>query len=120
MDTPAAVEFDSVTKVYPRGLWRRPPVAAVDGVSLRVMPGEVFGLLGPNRAGKTTLVKMLLSLCRPTSGSIGRRAKPADDRATLGRVGYMHENHAFPHYLNARDLLMLYGALTLIPYEKLG
>jgi ABC-2 type transport system ATP-binding protein len=42
------------------------------------------------------------------------------DRSTLGRIGYMHENHAFPRYLNARELLAYYGAMTLIPYEKLG
>jgi ABC-2 type transport system ATP-binding protein len=38
----------------------------------RTEPGEAFGLLGPNRAGKTTLVKVLLSLCRPTAGEATR------------------------------------------------
>ncbi len=94
--------------------------ATVDQVSFHIERGEVFGLLGPNRAGKTTLVKMLLSLCRPTSGQIVRLGQPAADRRTLARVGYMHENHAFPRYLDARELLWCYGAMTLIPYERLG
>ena len=69
----------------------------------------MFGLLGPNRAGKTTLVKLLLSLCRPTSGRVVRLGKPASDRSTLARVGYVHENHAFPRYLTATGLLEYYG-----------
>jgi ABC-2 type transport system ATP-binding protein len=109
--------FDHVTKVYSRGLLRKRTVRAVDDVSLDIGPGEVFGLLGPNRAGKTTLVKMLLSLCRPTAGQIRRMGQPASVRSTLGRIGYMHENHAFPRYLTAAGLLEYYGAMTLAPYE---
>src|SRR4051794_3112159 len=59
-----AVEFVEVCRDYTLGLLRRRTLRAVDRVSLRVEAGEVFGLLGPNRAGKTTLVKLLLSLCR--------------------------------------------------------
>ena len=117
---PSAIEFIDICRDYTLGLWPRRTLRAVDRVSLRIESGEVFGLLGPNRAGKTTLVKMLLSLTRPTSGSILRLGQPVADRRTLGRIGYMHENHAFPRYLSARELLMLYGALTLIPFEKLG
>jgi ABC-2 type transport system ATP-binding protein len=110
-----AVEFDAVSKDYPTGLWKRRPLRAVAGVSFRVEPGEVFGLLGPNRAGKTTLVKMLLSLCKPTAGRVARLGRPAGDRITLARVGYVHENHAFPRYLSATALLGYYGALSLLP-----
>src|SRR5205085_7976318 len=75
----------------------------------------IFGLLGPNRAGKTTLVKLLLSLAQATSGAILRLGEPVRDRRTLARVGYVHENHAFPRYLSAAGLLEFYGALTLLP-----
>ncbi|MHB0997453.1 MAG: ATP-binding cassette domain-containing protein, partial [Elusimicrobiales bacterium] len=43
---------------------------AVDGLNLRVEPGEIFGFLGPNGAGKTTTVKVLSGIMRPTSGSV--------------------------------------------------
>lgn len=109
------LEFDAVAKDYPRGLFGRDRLRAVDGVSFRVEPGEAFGLLGPNRAGKTTLVKLLLSLCRPTSGKVLRLGKPTDDRTTLGRIGYVHENPAFPRYLSASSLLHFFGSLTLLP-----
>ena len=115
MATTAAVEFDEVCKDYPRGLWHQAAVHAVAGVSLRVETGEVFGLLGPNRAGKTTLVKLLLSLCRPTRGGVRRLGQPANDRSTLARTGYVHENQAFPRYLTASSLLEFYGALSLLP-----
>ena len=110
--TAPAVEFLDICRRY-RAL------RAVDRVSFRVEPGEVFGLLGPNRAGKTTLVKMLLSLTKPTSGSASRLGAPIRDRSTLARVGYMHENHAFPRYLCARELLGYYGAMSLVPFEPL-
>jgi ABC-2 type transport system ATP-binding protein len=109
------VEFDQVCKDYPRGLWHRGAVHAVADVSLRIETGEVFGLLGPNRAGKTTLVKLLLSLCRPTRGRVSRLGQPANQRGTLARTGYVHENQAFPRYLTASGLLEFYGALSLLP-----
>ena len=108
----AVAEFDGVVKDYPAPWPGRRRLRAVDGVSLRIEPGEVLGLLGPNRAGKTTLVKLLLSLCRPTAGHVARLGRPADDRSTLGRIGYVHEHPAFPHYLTAAGLLDYYGAMT--------
>jgi ABC-2 type transport system ATP-binding protein len=117
MDSPVA-ELVEITKDYPAGGLACRTLRAVDGVSLRVEQGEVFGLLGPNRAGKTTLIKILLSLCRPNSGWAARFGAPAGDQRTLARIGYVHENHAFPKYLTAVGLLEYYGALTLIPYEE--
>jgi len=110
----AVAEFEGVSKVYRVGLLRRSPVQAVADVTFRVEAGEVFGLLGPNRAGKTTLVKLLLALCRPTAGRVTRLGRPADDAATLARVGYVHENPAFPRYWDAAGLLEYYGAMTLL------
>lgn len=113
MTNPVA-HFDQVTKVYGAGLWQR-RITAVEKVTLSVPPGIVLGLVGPNRAGKTTLVKLLLSLCRPTAGRIQRFGRPASDRRTLDRVGYLHESQAFPGYLTACGLLDYYGALALVP-----
>lgn len=114
----ATAEFLHVSKTYQR-LFGRHQVPAVHDATLSLRRGEVFGLLGPNRAGKTTLVKMLLSLCRPTSGEVRRLGRPAADRSTLARVGYVHENHAFPRYLSATTLLEYYGALSLAGHEDL-
>lgn len=111
-------EFRNVAKVYRDPYSLRPPLQALHDVSFRLMPGSVCALLGPNRAGKTTLVKILLSLCQPTGGTVQRQGRPLSDRSTLGQIGYVHENHAFPKYLTAAGLLEYYGALTLLPIEE--
>jgi ABC-2 type transport system ATP-binding protein len=116
----AAAVFDQVVKTYPTGLLGRGPgVPALRGVSLTVPAAGVFGLLGPNRAGKTTLVKLLLSLAEPTAGAITRLGAPPSDRRTLARIGYMHENHAFPRYLSAGELLAFYGGLSGVPSPQI-
>jgi ABC-2 type transport system ATP-binding protein len=109
---PPAAEFIDVSKSYRRRLRAGPGVCALRGISFAVEPGEAVALLGPNRAGKTTLLKILLGLCRPSAGRVFRLGRPLADRSTLSRVGYMHENQAFPRYLTASELLGYYGALT--------
>jgi ABC-2 type transport system ATP-binding protein len=116
--TAVMAEFVKVVKDYPIGVLRRGFLRAVDHVSLQIRAGEVFGLLGPNRAGKTTLVKLLLSLCHPSTGQVLRLGRPVAERRTLARVGYVHENHAFPRYLTATALLRYYGALSLLTAEQ--
>jgi ABC-2 type transport system ATP-binding protein len=113
-DSPVAA-FEQVSKVYRSGWLRRVRIPAVRDVTLAISRGEVFGLLGPNRAGKTTLVKLLLSLCRPTQGCVFRFGRDAADQQTLARVGYLHETHAFPSYLTAEGLMHFYGALAHVP-----
>jgi ABC-2 type transport system ATP-binding protein len=61
-------------------------VTAVDGINLRIRPGEVVALLGPNGAGKTTTVDMLLGLSRPTDGSVQVYGRPPHDAVALGLV----------------------------------
>ena len=89
-------------------------------MSFKVRGGCVFGLLGPNRAGKTTLVKTLLSICRPTAGTILRLGRDVSQRSTLARIGYLHESPAFPRYLTARAFLDYYGALSLLTRRELA
>jgi ABC-2 type transport system ATP-binding protein len=108
-------EFLGVGKSYPQDWFGRALLPALRDITLRVNPGEAIGLVGPNRAGKTTLVKILLSLCAPSTGQARRFGRPLTDRSTLARVGYVHESPAFPRYLNARELLQYYGALSLLP-----
>lgn len=109
---PDAAIFDGVEKHYQTSFFSRQGLPAVRGVSLTIPSGSIFGLLGPNRAGKTTLVKLLLSLTKPSAGTVSRLGEPIQSRQTLGRVGYMHENHAFPRYLSASEVLYFYGGMA--------
>ena len=113
------VEFVDVSKTYRARLRPGRTVEALRRVGFGIEPGEVFALLGPNRAGKTTLLKILLGLCSPTAGRVFRLGRPLTERGTLARVGYMHENQAFPRYLTARKLLEFYGELSGISSSAL-
>ena len=61
--------LENVGKTF-RDFWLRPTVKAVDGLSLCVRRGEVFGLLGPNGSGKSTTIKMILGLLPPSEGVV--------------------------------------------------
>ena len=114
--TDAAVDVRGVVKHYKPSLWnrlrRRPGVHALDGVDLTVYRGEIFGLLGPNGAGKSTLVKILLGLVRPTKLQGSLLGDRVGKRATMGRVGYLPEQHRFPPYLTGRQIVEFFSALS--------
>ncbi|MCA9415592.1 MAG: ATP-binding cassette domain-containing protein, partial [Candidatus Omnitrophica bacterium] len=62
----AVLKTENLTKIFKKG-WKEAKVA-LDGLSIEVQEGEIFGFLGPNGAGKTTTIKILLRLLKPTSG----------------------------------------------------
>src|SRR5437763_2954440 len=106
---PSALEFDNVTKEY-RSFFRRESVKALDGFSLRVEPGEIFGFLGPNGAGKTTAIHIALGFMFPSSGRGLMLDQPFGHAATRRRVGFLAENVALYHRPAAR-MVGFYGAL---------
>jgi len=107
-----AAECRNVVKVYPAKQFGRRWLRAVDGVSLRFPSGQTTGLIGPNQAGKTTLIKLLLSLCQPTRGRVWRFGRPGTERWTLAATGYMPEVSALPEHQTARNVLELFGLLS--------
>ncbi len=78
---------------------------ALDNLSLRVMPGEVFGLLGPNGAGKTTTIKVLTGLVVPSSGKVNVCGfDPLCESVEVkARIGYVAENPIVYESLSPRD-----------------
>jgi ABC-type multidrug transport system ATPase subunit len=86
---------------------------AVDGLSFSVNQGEVFGFLGQNGSGKSTTIRMLLSLIHPTSGSIELFGKSleANRTAILEEVGAIIERPDLYPYLTAKEHLQLFAKL---------
>ena len=106
-----AIRTEALTKHYTVGFWRPRPYVALDGLTLQVEQGEVFGFLGPNGAGKTTTLKLLMQLIYPTSGHAEILGKPIGDVSVKRRVGYLPETPYFYDYLTAEELLNYFGAL---------
>jgi ABC-2 type transport system ATP-binding protein len=86
-------------------------VTAVDGLSLDVRRGEVFGFLGPNGAGKTTTLKILMGLIYPSGGTASLLGRPVGDRMAKAKVGFLPESPYFYEYLTSREFLKFYGHL---------
>ena len=100
MSVPLAVESEGLTKRFGRQV-------AVDAVDLAVPGGAVYGFLGPNGSGKTTTIRMLLGLVRPTAGRHTLLGAPMPGGAgrVLPRVGALIEGPGFHPYLSGRDNL---------------
>lgn len=101
------IETKSLTKYYNNGR-----VKALNDVSLKVKNGQIFSLLGPNGAGKTTLVKVLLGIVLPTRGSGKINGITIRSHHSHSSIGYLAENHRFPDFLTARQILLYYGQMS--------
>jgi ABC-2 type transport system ATP-binding protein len=86
-------------------------IRAVDGVSLSVHPGEIYGLLGPNGSGKTTLIRLLVGLLRPTSGSVRLLGQKVPDKDLLRQVGYMTQASALYQELTVRENISFFAEM---------
>ncbi|HEY3436295.1 MAG TPA: ATP-binding cassette domain-containing protein [Actinotalea sp.] len=98
---PLAVRTEGLTKQFRSGQ------VAVDDIDLLVPRGSVYGFIGPNGSGKTTTIRMLLGLVRPTRGRawLLEQPMPQAGGAVLPRVGVLVEGPAFQPYLSGRDNL---------------
>jgi ABC-2 type transport system ATP-binding protein len=100
-----AIEIEGLTKDYPTGFLHLRRARALDGLSLTVERGEIFGFLGGNGAGKTTTIKILMRLMTPTAGRARILGRDAADVSVHARIGYLPEAPYFYDYLTARELL---------------
>jgi len=105
------IEINNLTKDYEVGFWRKRKVRALDGLSLNVEAGQIFGFLGANGAGKTTTLKLLMRLIFPTTGSARILGHDIGDVAMHARIGYLPESPYFYDYLSPREFLDYCGQL---------
>lgn len=99
------LELNNITKNFGE-------IRAVDSVSLKVLEGEMLGLVGPNGSGKSTLIKIMLGIARPTSGKVLLdNGEMTDSRwkELRKRIGYMPERVSFYDNLTGRETLELFA-----------
>ena len=90
----------------------------MDGLSLEVKRGEVFGILGPNGSGKTTTMGMILDIINPTSGDFSWFGKPSH-KDTRKRIGAILEHPIFYPYLTAVQNLKIVCDIKEVPYSRI-
>jgi ABC-2 type transport system ATP-binding protein len=101
----AAIEIENLTKDYPYGFLHLKKKRSLEGLTMRVEDGEVFGFLGPNGAGKSTTIKLLVGLIFPDVGTAQILGKPITDIEMHRDIGYLPEQPYFYDYLTAAEVL---------------
>lgn len=111
------IKTQGLTKKFKIGKKEESELIAVDGLSLEVERGEVFGFLGPNGAGKTTTVRMLTGLIRPTTGSaqIAGFELGKNDTEIRRNVGILTESPGMYERLTAEKNLNIFANLYDVP-----
>ena len=111
-EQPCAIQIRGLSKTYKTGFWFAPKVTkALKGFHLDVYENQAFGLMGLNGAGKTTVIKLMLGLLKPNSGSINLMGGSISDRAIRSQIGYLSELPYFSKQHTGRELLEYFGSL---------
>src|SRR5881397_24351 len=106
-NNPSSIEVDGLVREFKKG------PRAVDGIDLRVEPGEIYGFLGPNGAGKSTTVLMLTTLLPPTSGTarVGGYDVVRQGSQVRASIGAALQEAALDPILTGREHLLLQATL---------
>ena len=113
----SVLNFDRVTRRFSRG---EESLTALDAVSFALAPGRVTGLIGPDGAGKTTLMRLACGLLRPDRGAISVLGIDAidDPQAVQSAVGYMPQRFGLYEDLSVQENLDLYADLQGLPQSS--
>ncbi len=116
--TDSAIEVENLHKIY-RSVFGKKFYALRD-VSLTVDRGTIFGLIGQNGAGKTSLVKILLGLSTPAAGSARVLGSSPSDPLIRRRIGYLPEQMRLPDYFRAANFMNYMGRLNGVDSNSLS
>jgi sodium transport system ATP-binding protein len=113
------IETQQLTKVFRDR--KRGEVRAVDGINLRCEPGRIYGLLGANGAGKTTALRLLATLLKPSSGTASVAGCDAirEPEKVRARIGFLSSGTALYGRLTARETVEYFGRLHDVPEDLL-
>lgn len=102
-----AIQTSHLTKYYSGG-----KIKALEDFTINVEKGQIFSLLGPNGAGKSTFIKIMLGIVHPTRGDASILDRNIKDYSIHSKIGYLPENHRFPEFLTARQVLLYFGKMS--------
>ena len=108
--TEPILKITNLSKSF-RSHWTFRPIKAVKDVSLEILPGESFGFLGHNGAGKTSTIKCIVGLIQKTSGSIEIDGQDASKVETHSKIGYLPEHPYFYDHLSVIETLDFFASL---------
>lgn len=112
----SVIQTYELTKEFRHPLfWWVTRARALNGLTINIEPGEVYGLLGPNGSGKSTTIKLLLGMLWPTSGEVSIFGRRPSDVNVKEKIGYLPENSHLYRFLNAEETLDFYGRLFHLP-----
>lgn len=115
----AVVVFSEVSKVYKKShLFKIIETQALRRFNLEIFKGEIIGILGLNGAGKTTAMKLLCGLLRPTAGRITVFGFEPESMVAKSNIGFLPEFPYFYPYLTAVESLGFYARLSGLPQKK--
>ena len=106
-----AIEVRDVRQSFRTGFWLK-QVEVLRGITFDVPEGTVFGLIGPNAAGKTTLIYNLAGVRRPTAGTVRVAGMPAGGVSARRKIGFLPERPYFHEHLTAEEFLRYMGTLA--------
>lgn len=104
MDQSTCISIQSVDKSFGK-------MKVLDSIDLSVQTSEIFGLLGPSGAGKTTLVRMIAGIDTPSSGRVTVLNTPMPDLTIMQRIGFMAQSDALYTELTARENLDFFAGI---------
>ncbi|MGC6445381.1 MAG: ATP-binding cassette domain-containing protein [Rubripirellula sp.] len=112
------ITVDALSKIYADT--SRGDLLAVDGVSFSVQPGEIFGLLGANGAGKTTVLRILSTVLKPTSGTalVAGHSVLDEPERVRQKIGFVSNNTAIYDRMSAVEMVQHFGQLHGLSREE--
>ena len=118
MPPPAIIVFQNVSKVYQGDLFKKKKVA-LNGVSLEVRPGEIFGMIGRNGAGKSTAIKIIMGFVKHDSGQVMLASREPDKAECHKGLGYLPESPCLYQHLSITDHLNCAAVVAGIPSPEI-
>lgn len=110
------IETKDLTKEY--ASYSREKILALDRLTIALRPGRIYGILGPNGSGKTTTMKLLLGLLKPTCGEIRVLDGQPTDLAVRAKVGFLPEESYLYRYLSAVETMRYFSQLMALESSK--